>query len=175
MAEEKQRAEMALQREAALLEQQKQDYQEWLLAIEARDREINRWRREYGDAERQRALNFSVQDLKSVTSEFLASIEVLTLHAHPKRAVKKILGMARGVGNLQSGLFSLKSQQTIYDGSFESAQQELILDAASMGANAILGVMAMVNSNNPTASALAGGTPKSVETVILYGTAVILE
>jgi uncharacterized protein YbjQ (UPF0145 family) len=175
MNAEQRSAELRLQQEASEKEQKRQEYAEWLLAKDARDKQIEIWRGEYEVAERKRALQLSVDELKSVTSEFLAKIEVLTLPSHPTRAVSKVLGLVKGVGKIQGGVFSLRNQQTIYDGSFESAQQELILDAASMGANAILGVMSMVNSNSPTASVITGGTPKSEETVILYGTAVVLD
>jgi uncharacterized protein YbjQ (UPF0145 family)/uncharacterized Zn finger protein (UPF0148 family) len=103
------------------------------------------------------------------------TIEVLTLPVHPSRKVLKTLGLVKGVSDIQAGLFSLTTQQTIYESGFEIAKRELMVSALALGANAVIGVFPLVNSNNPGSSTLAGGGMKSTETVILCGTAVVLE
>ena len=113
--------------------------------------------------------------VKAYGESALDAVETVTLHVHPSRKVLKTLGLVKGVSDLQAGIFSLKSQQEIYESSFEIAKRELMVSALAIGANAVLGVVPMVNSNNPGSSTLAGGGMKSTETVILCGTAVVLE
>ncbi len=106
----------------------------------------------------------------------IASVEIITLPVHPSRKVLRTIGIVKGVADSQGGLNSLlKSQLWIYESSFESAKEKIAVSALRAGGNAVIGVIPLVNSNNPGSSTLAGGGMKSVETIMLCGTAVVLE
>lgn len=105
----------------------------------------------------------------------LETVEIITLHSHPSRQVVKTLGMVKGVSDMQAGIFSLKSQQSIYESGFEFARRELAVSALALGGNAVIGVVPVINSNVPGTSTLGGGGLKSIETFVLCGTAVILD
>lgn len=109
------------------------------------------------------------------SSSQIDSVEIITLPIHPVRKVLRTLGIVKGVAGLQVGLFSWKSQAEIYESSFESAKERLAVSTLDAGGNAVIGVFPLVNSNNPGSSTFAGGGIKSVETVILCGTAVLLD
>ena len=117
----------------------------------------------------------NLEGIRGDKKDLIRNFEMVTLDSHPNRKVLKTLGLATGVGALESGLFSLKSQSLIYRKSLDSARQELLVSALSMGANAVLGLRAMVNSDNPGSSTLAGGGAKSTEAIVLIGTAVVLD